>query len=110
MTDIEIKEVADLFLGKGDTLHAFIAISIVEVLELAKEVQDSGFNLDLYCKEILILRSCNSISEIESVVKKWIESDGLLVESTKFVQSAFSRGKATTLSEEQVDSFSTIGQ
>lgn len=81
MTDVEIKEVADSFMKMGDTLHQIIALSINEVLSLAKDVEEAGFDLELYCKDILVLRSCNSIAAIESEVKKWIDADGLLVKT-----------------------------
>lgn len=81
MTDIEIKEIADSFMKIEDSLHEIMALSIYEVLTLAKDIDDVGFDLDSYCKEVLILRSCKSIEEIESEVRKWIEADGMLKKS-----------------------------
>ena len=81
MTDVEIKEVADSFMKIGDSIHEIMAISINEVLSLAKEVEGLGFGLETYCKDILVLRSCNSVAAIESEVKKWIDADGLLVKT-----------------------------
>lgn len=78
MTDIEIKKVAESFMKKGDPFHEIMAISINEVLSLAKDVENAGFNTESFCKDILVLRACKSIEDIESVAKVWIEDDGLL--------------------------------
>ena len=66
----------------GDILHETMATSINDVLSLAKDVEGAGFNTESYCKDILVLRASKSIEDIESVVKKWIDADGLFVKKT----------------------------